>query len=97
MSHLISKSAKSKVVEILHSILCGSERIEAAARISTVSVYTLFAIDNLGQTIERESFYLSTYACPEDRDAEALAWRSAKILAGYQVTRRDDVGEVDRI
>ena len=97
MSHPTSKSAKSQVVEILHSILCGSERLEPAASICTVSVYTLFAINNLGQTIERESFYLSIYACPEDRDAEALAWRSAKERAGYLVIRRDSVGEVDRI
>ena len=97
MSHLISKSAKSQVVEILHSLVCGSDRLEAAASICTVSVYTLFAINNLDQMIERESFYLSTYTCPEDRDAEALAWRSAKERAGYLVIGRDSVGEVDRI
>ena len=97
MSHLISKSAKSQVVEILHSLLCGSDRLEAAASISAVSVYTLFAIDNLGQATEQESFYLSTYACPEDRDAEALAWSAAKERAGYLVVRRDSFGEVDRI
>lgn len=97
MSQPFSKSAKSRVVEILHSILCGSEQLEPAVIPNTVSVYTLFAINNLDQIIERESFYLSIYACPEDRDAEALAWRSAKEEAGYLVIRRDSVGEVDRI
>ena len=97
MSQPISTSAKSQALEVLHSIPCGSEQYELGDPLHQVSVYTLFAFDNRNEIIERESFYLSVYACPENRDTEALACQRAWERAGYHVVKHDSVGEVDRI
>jgi len=60
------------------------------------AVYTLFAYEE-NILVDNESFYLSVYATPEDRDAEAWVWMAKRKNSGYQVQRVNGWGEIDRI
>ena len=90
-------SYKSLTVEILHGFLHGKLPYNFLERLEEVYVYTLFAFDDNNDIAERESFYLSTYECSEERDAEARTWRTTKEQMGYRVIQVNDLGEVTRL
>ena len=97
MSHPNNTSAKLVIVEMPYHLPYQLHRTELADSFCTASVFTLLAFDQLNELVERESFYLSVYECPEDRNTEALAWRFDKEQAGLRVIRVDSLGEVTRI
>ena len=60
-------------------------------------VFTLTAVDLNGEIVEAESFYLSVYACAEDREDDAEAWIDKHLRCGFVVRKIDGWGEIDRI
>lgn len=64
-------------------------------------VFTLmsycFDRNPIGEIMDSQSFYLSTYATSNGREADAEIWKEHQESMGYEVHRWDGIGEVDRI